>query len=62
MPLQVGLMLVMAFMSYYVSTLCGLSGILTIFICGIIDSHYTWYNLNDLAKVKRVRLSSTLLL
>ena len=40
---EVALMVVMAFMSYYVSTLFGLSGILTIFVCGVIDSHYTWY-------------------
>mmetsp|Transcript_28795 Transcript_28795/g.63063 ORF Transcript_28795/g.63063 Transcript_28795/m.63063 type:complete len:600 (-) Transcript_28795:475-2274(-) len=48
---EVGLMLVLAFMSYYVSMLMGLSGITTIFFCGIMDAHYTWYNLNDLAKI-----------
>eukprot|EP00976_Prorocentrum_cordatum_P118046 1196401-Prorocentrum_minimum.AAC.12 len=29
-------------MSYYLSMLLGLSGITTIFFCGIMDAHYTW--------------------
>ncbi|XP_061349504.1 sodium/hydrogen exchanger 1-like [Gastrolobium bilobum] len=41
---EVALMMLMAYLSYMVAELLNLSGILTIFFCGIVMSHYTWHN------------------
>ncbi|XP_012569860.1 sodium/hydrogen exchanger 1-like isoform X2 [Cicer arietinum] len=45
---EVALMMLMAYLSYmiaeYLLQLLNLSGILTIFFCGIVMSHYTWHN------------------
>ncbi|KAL5068709.1 hypothetical protein RYX36_019596 [Vicia faba] len=37
-------MMLMAYLSYMIAELLNLSGILTIFFCGIVMSHYTWHN------------------
>ncbi|RDX61394.1 Sodium/hydrogen exchanger 2, partial [Mucuna pruriens] len=41
---EVALMMLMAYLSYMIAELLSLSGILTIFFCGIVMSHYTWHN------------------
>ncbi|XP_058761346.1 sodium/hydrogen exchanger 1-like [Vicia villosa] len=41
---EVALMMLMAYLSYMIAELLNLSGILTIFFCGIVMSHYTWHN------------------
>ncbi|RHN80742.1 putative cation/H+ exchanger, cation/H+ exchanger, CPA1 family [Medicago truncatula] len=41
---EVALMMLMAYFSYMIAELLELSGILTIFFCGIVMSHYTWHN------------------
>ncbi|KAL2325468.1 hypothetical protein Fmac_024526 [Flemingia macrophylla] len=41
---EVALMMLMAYLSYIIAELLSLSGILTIFFCGIVMSHYTWHN------------------
>ncbi|XP_028789125.1 sodium/hydrogen exchanger 2-like isoform X2 [Neltuma alba] len=48
---EIALMLLMAYLSYMLAELVNLSGILTVFFCGIAMSHYTWHNVSDCSKV-----------
>nr|ADK74832.1 Na+/H+ antiporter [Arachis hypogaea] len=48
---EVALMMLMAYLSYMVAELCYLSGILTVFFCGIVMSHYTWHNVTESSRV-----------
>ncbi|KAJ7950703.1 Sodium/hydrogen exchanger [Quillaja saponaria] len=48
---EVALMMLMAYCSYMVAELLNLSGILTIFFCGIVMSHYTWHNVTESSRV-----------
>ncbi|WVY96105.1 hypothetical protein V8G54_028256 [Vigna mungo] len=41
---ELALMMLLAYLSYMIAELLSLSGILTIFFCGIVMSHYTWHN------------------
>ncbi|KAG0557005.1 hypothetical protein M758_11G091800 [Ceratodon purpureus] len=41
---EIAIMLLMAYLSYILAELFYLSGILSVFFCGIIMSHYTWHN------------------
>jgi NhaP-type Na+/H+ or K+/H+ antiporter len=47
-------MTVMAAMSYLTAILLDLSGILSIFFCGITMSHYTWHSISASARVMSV--------
>ncbi|KAL5768451.1 hypothetical protein ACOSP7_014998 [Xanthoceras sorbifolium] len=44
---EVALVMIMAYLSYMLAELLNLSGILTIFFCGIVMSHYTWHNVTE---------------
>ncbi|KAK8633701.1 hypothetical protein V6N13_014540 [Hibiscus sabdariffa] len=44
---EVALMMIMAYLSYMLAELLNLSGILTVFFCGIVMSHYTWHNVTE---------------
>ncbi|KAK1319600.1 Sodium/hydrogen exchanger 2 [Acorus calamus] len=44
---EVAIMMLMAYLSYMVAELFSLSGILTVFFCGILMSHYTWHNVTE---------------
>ncbi|KAG6689840.1 hypothetical protein I3842_11G194500 [Carya illinoinensis] len=44
---EIALMILMAYLSYMLAELLQLSGILTVFFCGILMSHYTWHNLSE---------------
>ncbi|KAF8015044.1 hypothetical protein BT93_H0744 [Corymbia citriodora subsp. variegata] len=48
---EVGLMILMAYLSYMMAELFSLSGILTVFFCGIVMSHYTWHNVTENSRV-----------
>lgn len=48
---EVALMILMAYLSYMMAELFDLSGILTVFFCGIVMSHYTWHSMTDGSKV-----------
>lgn len=48
---EIALMVLMAYLSYLVSELCELSGILTVFFCGVVMSHYTWHNITESSRV-----------
>ncbi|GAY54830.1 hypothetical protein CUMW_159750 [Citrus unshiu] len=44
---EIALMVLMAYLSYILAELLELSGILTVFFCGIFMSHYAWHNMTD---------------
>ncbi|XP_021898836.1 sodium/hydrogen exchanger 2-like isoform X3 [Carica papaya] len=48
---EVALMMLMAYLSYMLAELLSLSGILTIFFCGIVMSHYTWHNITESSRI-----------
>ncbi|CAI0447794.1 unnamed protein product [Linum tenue] len=48
---EVSLMMLMAYLSYVMAELFDLSGILTVFFCGIVMSHYTWHNVTESSRV-----------
>ncbi|KAJ4846215.1 monovalent cation:H+ antiporter, CPA1 (nhx1) [Turnera subulata] len=48
---EVALMILMAYLSYIMAELFDLSGILTVFFCGIVMSHYTWHNVTESSRV-----------
>ncbi|KAK9292623.1 hypothetical protein L1049_020598 [Liquidambar formosana] len=48
---EVAIMMLMAYLSYMLAELLNLSGILTIFFCGIVMSHYTWHNVTESSRV-----------
>ncbi|XP_022150190.1 sodium/hydrogen exchanger 2-like [Momordica charantia] len=48
---EVALMILMPYLSYMIAELCNLSGILTVFFCGIVMSHYTWHNVTESSRV-----------
>ncbi|XP_042480457.1 sodium/hydrogen exchanger 4-like isoform X2 [Macadamia integrifolia] len=48
---EIALMVLMAYLSYMLSELLHLSGILTVFFCGILMSHYTWHNLTENSRI-----------
>ncbi|XP_010245360.1 PREDICTED: sodium/hydrogen exchanger 2 [Nelumbo nucifera] len=48
---EVALMILMAYLSYMLAELFYLSGILTVFFCGIVMSHYTWHNVTESSRV-----------
>lgn len=57
---SVALMILMAYLSYVMAELFDLSGILTVFICGIVMSHYTWHNVTFNSKVTTRHAFATL--
>nr|AFU88788.1 Na+/H+ antiporter [Paeonia lactiflora] len=48
---EVALMMLMVYLSYILAELFYLSGILTVFFCGIVMSHYTWHNVTESSRV-----------
>ncbi|KAF5732702.1 Sodium/hydrogen exchanger isoform 1 [Tripterygium wilfordii] len=48
---EVALMILMAYLSYIMAELFNLSGILTVFFCGIVMSHYTWHNVTESSRI-----------
>ncbi|KAM7274053.1 hypothetical protein ACFE04_028717 [Oxalis oulophora] len=48
---EVALMMLMAYLSYMLAELFNLSGILTVFFCGIVMSHYTWHNVTESSRI-----------
>ncbi|KAK4773727.1 hypothetical protein SAY87_028746 [Trapa incisa] len=57
---EVALMILMAYLSYMIAELFSLSGIMTVFFCGIVMSHYTWHNVTDNSKVTTKHAFATL--
>eukprot|EP01018_Ginkgo_biloba_P006343 Gb_06288 [translate_table: standard] len=48
---EIALMVLMAYLSYMLAELFYLSGILTVFFCGIVMSHYTWHNVTENSRI-----------
>lgn len=48
---EISAILLAAYLTYTVSQLVGLSGIVALFFFGVILSHYNWYNLSESSKV-----------
>ncbi|KAG6435489.1 hypothetical protein SASPL_100363 [Salvia splendens] len=48
---EVAIMMLMAYLSYMLAELTNLSGILTVFFCGIVMSHYTWHNVTENSRI-----------
>ncbi|XP_008799262.1 sodium/hydrogen exchanger 2 isoform X1 [Phoenix dactylifera] len=57
---EVALMILMAYLSYMLAELSNLSGILTVFFCGIVMSHYTWHNVTESSRVTTKHAFATL--
>ncbi|NP_001315787.1 sodium/hydrogen exchanger 2-like [Malus domestica] len=57
---EVALMMLMAYLSYILAELFYLSGILTVFFCGIVMSHYTWHNVTESSRVTTKHAFATL--
>ncbi|XP_062187842.1 sodium/hydrogen exchanger 1-like [Phragmites australis] len=57
---EVALMMLMAYLSYMLAELLELSGILTVFFCGIVMSHYTWHNVTESSRVTTKHAFATL--
>ena len=45
------LIVIIAFISYFISEASAQSGIITLLTCGITMAHYTWFNLSPQGKV-----------
>ncbi|CAD5183973.1 unnamed protein product [Musa acuminata subsp. malaccensis] len=57
---EVALMILMAYLSYMLTALLNLSGILAVFFCGIVMSHYTWHNVTECSRVTTKHAFATL--
>ncbi|XP_074568322.1 sodium/hydrogen exchanger 1-like [Curcuma longa] len=57
---EVALMMLMAYLSYMLAELLDLSGILTVFFCGIVMSHYTWHNVTEGSRITTKHTFATL--
>ncbi|KAL3517490.1 hypothetical protein ACH5RR_020079 [Cinchona calisaya] len=57
---EVALMMLMAYLSYVMSEMFKLSGILTVFFCGIVMSHYTWHNVTQSSRTTTKHAFATL--
>ncbi|KAL6654318.1 hypothetical protein ACP70R_007783 [Stipagrostis hirtigluma subsp. patula] len=57
---EVAMMMLMAYLSYMLAELLDLSGILTVFFCGIVMSHYTWHNVTESSRVTTKHAFATL--
>ncbi|KAJ0989753.1 hypothetical protein J5N97_008109 [Dioscorea zingiberensis] len=57
---EIALMVLMAYLSYMLAELSQLSGILTVFFCGIVMSHYAWYNVTEKSRITTRHIFATL--
>lgn len=57
--LEVFLILLLGYSSYLLAELLELSGIMTLFFCGVIMSHYTYHNISKESKLGSVISIST---
>ncbi|KAK7316812.1 hypothetical protein RJT34_00540 [Clitoria ternatea] len=57
---EISLMILMAYLSYMLSELLNLSGILTVFFCGILMSHYAWHNVTEISRITTRHVFATM--
>lgn len=48
---EIAILFLFAYASYGMGEAIGLSGIMALFFCGIVLSHYNWYNLSRESQV-----------
>ncbi|XP_074312215.1 sodium/hydrogen exchanger 1-like [Silene latifolia] len=48
---EIAVMILMAYFSYMLAELFNYSGILSVFFCGIVMSHYTWHNVTESSRI-----------
>lgn len=53
-------MVLMAYLSYMAAELFELSGILTVFFCGIVMSHYAWHNVTENSRITTRHVFATM--
>mmetsp|Transcript_11140 Transcript_11140/g.12536 ORF Transcript_11140/g.12536 Transcript_11140/m.12536 type:complete len:336 (-) Transcript_11140:167-1174(-) len=59
-PKEVFLILLFSYLSYILSEMWGLSAIMTLFVCGVTMSHYTYHNISDASQKGSVMAINTL--
>lgn len=57
---EIALMVLMAYLSYMLAELLQLSGILTVFFCGIVMSHYAWHNVTENSRITTRHIFATM--
>ncbi|KAH7351574.1 hypothetical protein KP509_19G003600 [Ceratopteris richardii] len=57
---EIAIMILMPYLSYMLAELAMLSGILTVFFCGIVMSHYTWHNVTESSRITTRHTFATL--
>ncbi|PSS06096.1 Sodium/hydrogen exchanger 4 like [Actinidia chinensis var. chinensis] len=57
---EIALMMLMAYLSYMLAEVLHLSGILTVFFCGIVMSHYAWHNVTESSRITTRHAFSTM--
>ncbi|KAI5075539.1 hypothetical protein GOP47_0009615 [Adiantum capillus-veneris] len=57
---EIAIMVLMPYLSYMLAELLKLSGILTVFLCGIVMSHYTWHNVTQSSRITTRHMFATL--
>ena len=59
-PKEVFLILLLSYLSYVLSEMAGMSAIMTLFVCGVTMSHYTYHNISEESKKGSVMAINTL--
>ena len=54
---EVSILVLLGLSSYLIAERLGLSGVFSVFFCGLTQSHYAWYNLSASAKVVSIYLA-----
>ncbi|KAK2441061.1 sodium/hydrogen exchanger [Trifolium repens] len=57
---EISMMILMAYLSYMLAELFELSGILTVFFCGISMSHYAWHNVTETSRITTRHVFATM--
>ncbi|KAL2473088.1 Sodium/hydrogen exchanger 4 [Forsythia ovata] len=57
---EIALTVLMAYLSYMLAELLGLSGILTVFFSGIFMSHYAWHNVTESSRITTRHVFATM--
>jgi len=59
-PKEVFLILLFSYLSYILSEVWGMSAIMTLFVCGVTMSHYTYHNISEASQKGSVMAINTL--
>lgn len=59
-PKEVFLILLFSYLSYILSEMWGMSAIMTLFVCGVTMSHYTYHNISEQSQKGSVMAINTL--